>query len=120
MCSDGPSLAVGPAEYYILLGNSLSLVCGTDLDSNPPATITWTAPSGDIIGHNTWYQLENGPDLVRLNISNISFMDAGVWMCDIHVMSERYVVRNGHLIMENSTVIGTPIENVIHVTVIGE
>ena len=120
MSSDGPSLTLGPAQYYVLLGNSLSLVCGTGLDSNPPATITWTAPSGDIIANNARYDLKNGPDSVRLNISNMSFMDAGVWTCDIHVMSEHYVVNNGHLIMEKSTVVGTRIENAIHVTVISE
>ena len=121
MCSltDGPSLTVGPARYYVLLGNSLSLVCGTGVDSNPPATVTWTAPDDTTISRNsTRYVSENGPDVVRLNISRTSLADAGMWMCDIRVLSENYIVNNGSLVLQDSTLIGTPVMNGIHLTVI--
>ena len=121
MCSltDGPSLTVGPAWYYVLLGDSLSLVCGTGLDSNPPATVTWTAPNNStIIMDNARYVVENGPGIVRLNISHTSLADAGMWTCDICVLSDNYIVNNGSLVLQDSTLIGTPVVNVIHLTVI--
>ena len=116
---DGPSLTVGPTQYYVLLGNSLSLVCGTDLDSNPSATVTWTAPNDSIIMmSNARYDVENGPDILRLNISRTSLADAGMWTCDVRVLSENYIVNNGRLVLQNTTLIGTPAVNFIHLTVI--
>ena len=121
LCSptDGPSLTVGPTQYYVLLGNNISLVCGTDLDSNPPATVTWTSPDDSrIIMDNARYDVENGPDIVRLNISHTSLADAGMWTCDIRVLSENYIVNNGSLVLQDPSLIGTPVMNVIHLTVI--
>ena len=62
--SDLPSFVTqGPTHQYILLGDSLSLVYGTGLDSNPQATITWTAPDGTTIMDNARYELDNGHDI---------------------------------------------------------
>ena len=118
MSSDGPSITARSAQYYALLGSRLSLVCGTGLDSNPPASTTWIAPDGTMIVNNARYDLENGPDVVRLNISHTRLDDAGMWICDIRVLSERYIVNNGHLVLQNSTVIGVPHVNDIHLTII--
>ena len=117
---DAPSLTRGPAQHYVLLGDSLSLVCGTGLDSNPQATITWTAPDGTTIMDNARYDLENGPDIVRLNFTHTIIIDTGVWRCDITVRSETYVVADGVLVLRPTAVIGTPIQQDIQLTVIGK
>ena len=80
--TDGPSFAVpGPTRQYALLGERFSLVCGTGLDSNPPATITWTVPNGTTVMGNARYDFDNGPDTVRLNFTNTILTDTGLWRC---------------------------------------
>ena len=116
---DGPSLALGPSQHYVLLGNSVSLVCGTDLDSNPQATITWIAPDGTTIMDNARYDLENGPEIVRLNLSHTILSDAGMWRCNITTESDQYLVNNGSLVGINATVIGAPIQHDIELIIIG-
>ena len=70
---DGPSFRIqGPTQHYVLLNGTLSFVCGIGLDSNPRATITWTAPDGTTVADNARYVLENGPDIVRVNFTNVS------------------------------------------------
>ena len=118
--SDGPTFTeLGPTQRYVLLGDSLSLVCGTGLDSNPQAIITWTAPDGTTVVNNARYSLENGPDFVRLLFTRTILSDAGVWVCDVRVESERYVVSNGSLVREDSAIIGMPIQLNVELTVIG-
>ena len=121
MFPDGSSFRVpGPTQQYALLDESLSLVCGTDLDSNPQATITWTAPDGTTIMDNARYDLDNGPGIVRLNFTHTILSDAGIWMCNIEVESEHYIVSNGSLIRVNSSLIGVRIQQNIRLTVIGK
>ena len=110
----------GPSRYYVLLGNSLSLLCGTGLDSNPPATITWTAPGETtMIMDNARYDLENGPEIVRLNFTHTIPSDTGVWVCEATAVSEKYIVSNGQLVRQDNAVIGTATVN-IQLTVISE
>ena len=118
--ADGPSLALGPPQYYVLLGDSTSLVCGTGLDSNPQATITWTAPDGTTVVDNARYHLEARPDTVRLNLSHTILSDAGIWRCDIRAESDQYIVNNGSLVQSNITVIGAPIQRYIELIIIGQ
>ena len=119
--SDGPSFkTIGPTQSYVLLNGGLSLVCGTGLDSNPQATITWTAPDGTTIMDNAQYDLENGPDIVRLNFTHTVMNNTGMWRCDITVRSERYFVSDGELVIGPPAVIGTPIQYDIQLTVIGK
>ena len=118
--SDSPSFATeGPTERYVLLGDSLSLLCGTGLDSNPAATITWTAPDMTTITDNARYDLENGPEIVRLNFTRTIPSDTGVWVCEATAVSEKYIVSNGQLVRQDNAVIGTATVN-IQLTVIGE
>jgi hypothetical protein len=98
----------------------LSLVCGRGLDSNPQATIIWTAPDEATVVNNARHSLENGPDFVRLQFTRTISSDAGIWMCDVRVESERYVVNNGSLIREVSTIIGMPIQLNIELVIIGK
>ena len=105
----------------MLLGDNFSLVCGRGLDSNPQATITWTAPDGAIIVDNARYVLENGPDIVRLNFTQTILSDSGIWTCDVIVRSERHIVSSeGELIRGGQITIGTPVRYQFMVTVIGE
>ena len=118
--ADPPSFVTrGPMERYVLLGNPLSLVCGTGLDSNPQATITWTAPDGTMIMDNARYDLENGPDIVRLNFTTTIMSDNGLWKCVVAVMSERYIVSGGQLVLQDQALIGSITQD-IQLTVIGE
>ena len=103
----------------MLLGDSVSLVCGTGLDSNPQATITWMAPDGTRIMKNARFNLENGPDIVRLNLSLTILSDAGIWRCDIRTESDQYIVNNGILVQTNIITIGAPIQHDIELIIIG-
>ena len=76
----------------MLLNDSLSLVCGTSLNSNPQASVTWMAPDGTAIMDNARYDLENGPDVVRLNFTLTILSDNGIWRCRVFTESDRYIV----------------------------
>ena len=120
---DGPSFqGLGPTQQYVLVGERLSLVCGTGLDSNPDAIVTWTAPDDTTITVNIGrYTLDNGPDFVRLNFSQTILNDTGVWACDVRMVSAQDAVSlNGSLISLEPLVIGVPIMHNIQVMVIGE
>ena len=70
---------------------------------------------------STRYDLENGPDIVRLNLSQTILSDNGVWVCELVVRSERHVVTSeGELILGGLTVIGTPLRHYFILTTIGE
>jgi hypothetical protein len=117
--ADPPSFVTeGPTHHYVLLGDSACLVCGTGLDSNPQATITWTAPDGTIIADNARYDLDNGPEVIQLNITNTVLSDAGVWMCDVLVTSAAHKLIGGRLTPQN-TVIGS-VNATIQLIIIGE
>jgi hypothetical protein len=107
-----------PTQHNVPLGDPLSLVCGRGLDSNPQATITWTAPDGTIITNDDRYTLENGSEIVRLNITRVISNDSGIWSCEIIVTSEKHVDRNGTLVLGEQTVIGAPIQHQFMVTLL--
>lgn len=61
-------------------------MCGYNLDSSPPATITWTDPHGNVLTNSDeWYSVDNGPLTVRLNISKTSKEHEGIWKCTVRV-----------------------------------
>ena len=107
-------------QYYVLLGDPLSLVCGTGLDSNPQATITWTAPDQTVVMESPRYNLENGSEIVRLNFTHTLLDDAGTWICDIRTNSDQCVVSEGSLVRLEPTNIGVPIQHNIELIIIGE
>ena len=116
---DAPSfVSQGPTKQFVRLGDSASFVCGTGLDSNPQATITWTAPDGIVDNVNARYDKEDGP-FVRLNFTNATKSDSGVWRCEVVVMSERHVFSEGQFIFQNQNLIGSITQD-IQLTVIGE
>ena len=99
------------------MGDGVSLVCGAGLDSNPQPTITWRAPNGTTIVDS----IENGPDIVRLNLSRTLLSDAGMWRCGIRTESEldQYVVNNEAFVRTNVTTIGAPIQHDFELLIIG-
>ena len=121
MFSDSPTfVSEGPTQQYVLLGERFSLLCGTGLDSNPEATITWTAPDGTTVVDSARCDLESGPDIVRLNFTDTILSDAGVWMCKVTVLSsETHKLDGGRLIPQNDTLIGS-LNVTIELTIIGE
>ena len=120
LSTDAPIFTTeGPRQRYVLLNDSLSLVCGIGLDSNPQASVTWTAPDGTIIVHNARYDLENGPDVVRLNFTRTIPSDSGIWRCRVFSESDQYVVSSGRLVQQDSDLIGEMIVD-IQLTIIGK
>ena len=109
----------GPLRRYVLLNDSLSLVCGTGLDSNPQASVTWMAPDGTTIMDNARYDLENGPLFVRLNFTHTIPSDSGIWKCRILVESEQDVVIDGQLVRQDLSPIGQTMID-IELVVIGK
>ena len=107
-----------PTQAYVLLGNPLSLVCGRGLESNPAASITWLDTNNMAIIDNARYDLENGPEVVRLNFTRTILSDTGIWTCEVVVRSEKHVVNSeGNLILGAVGVIGTRIQHEFMVTV---
>ena len=120
--ADPPSfnfITEGPTHHYALLDDSASLVCGTGLDSNPQATITWTAPDGTTVVDNARYNLDNGPGVVQLNITHTALSDAGIWTCDVMVSSEAHQLNEGRLTLQNNIFIGS-VNVTIQLIIIGD
>ena len=118
--ADPPSFVTeDPTHHYVLLGDSVSLICGTGLDSNPQATITWTAPDGITIMESSRYHLENGPEVIQLNITSTVLNDSGVWRCDVTVRSAVHKLNGGRLIPQNDILIGS-VNVTIQLIIIGE
>ena len=68
---------------------------------------------------NARYDLENGPDNVRLNFTHTILSDAGVWTCDVRVESDQDLICDGNLVRSNSTVIGVPLQHDLELIIIG-
>lgn len=87
-------MSEGPREYYALLGDSVTLICGYNLDSNPKAVITWIDPLQKPVANNSNYQQHDGPELVQLSISRVSKSHSGAWKCNISVASGVKLIGN--------------------------
>ena len=87
--SDGPNITEGEGKYFIPEGESVSLICGYNLKSNPKASITWTDPRGNPVTINDAYSQDDGPEVVQLNITSVKKSDNGTWRCSMEVLSSR-------------------------------
>ena len=117
---DGPTFRMqGPTRRYVRLNDTLSLVCGYGLDSNPDAVVTWIAPDGTTIMDNARYDLDNGPAVVQLNLTHTILSDNGVWRCEVVVTSQQHVPSGGRLVQLDPAPIGILTID-IQLTVIGE
>ena len=106
---DGPEISPGPKDHYVLSGDSVSLICGYNLNSYPPAVISWTSPHGDAVRSRSGskYSMDNGPGVVRLNISDVTESLGGEWTCQVEVFdSDVLKVEEGRLIRDINTTIG--------------
>ncbi len=77
------------------LGEALELVCGTGLESNPPATITWRDPQGEIVVNSTRYILVNDESGVKLLFAAIILSDIGEWTCEVRVDGANVITESG-------------------------
>ena len=67
------------------LSSPLSLLCGDQLRSNPPPTITWRNSAGGVVTGNTRLDLISDVTGVRLNFSRMVLTDNGSWSCNLSV-----------------------------------
>ena len=72
---------------YVLLGSPVSLVCGYNLVGNPSPEVSWTDPQNKQIANSGRYVMDNGPDVVQLNIIEANESDSGTWRCTVKVNS---------------------------------
>lgn len=70
-------------EYTCLENCPISLACGYNLESNPPAIISWSDPQGRLVENNDFYTIDNGPKEVQLNICNATRENNGTWKCSL-------------------------------------
>ena len=66
----------------VLISENVSLLCGTNLTGYPQPTVRWLLNSEVVLSGNR-YTYSDGPDVVQLNISNVSLNDNGEWTCQI-------------------------------------
>ena len=67
-------------------GSNTILLCGTDLVSNPPATVRWFDNNGDIVtSDGIKFQLNQDSSSVSLLVRDLVRGDTGTWMCEIRV-----------------------------------
>ena len=99
------------------MGKQMSLLCGTNLTSNPTADITWIDPFGNEVVNNSLYTLINNNRSVRLNKSRVEDQDMGMWMCVIRVTGTNVTLNNG--MIQRSLLIG--IRTIaIHLSIVGK
>ena len=65
------------------------------------------------------FNLENGPEVVRLNLTRVLMSDMGVWRCNVTVESQRHVLSGGRLLLLDPVTIGSITVN-IQVVIIGK
>lgn len=71
------------------------IICASGLESNPPATIMWTNPEGEIIKNDSKYSYKSiisGPEDVTLTIIGVDEKDNGTWTCSISVKDGENVI----------------------------
>ena len=103
----------GLGTQYVLLGDPASLICGYQLKSNPPATVSWTDPQGKRVKSGDRYYQDDGPATVQLNISKTTPGDSGTWQCRVEVQASDTHVGSG------TSVIGL-VHNEIQLNIIGK
>ena len=77
------------------------------------------APDGTTVMENARYNLDYGPDIVRLNFTRTILSDNGIWNCQVLTESEQYIVSGGRLVRQDSDAIGELTVD-IQLTIIGK
>ena len=83
--SDGPELTEADKNYTAHNGDSVRLICGSDLKSNPSAIISWINPNGELVTISERFTMNNGQEEVSLKIANVDKDDNGTWTCTVDV-----------------------------------
>lgn len=69
-----------------VLGSNATLVCGTELASNPPASISWRDNRGNPVDlSSSKFEQSRDPSAHTLLVRDLVSGDGGTWTCDIHV-----------------------------------
>ena len=64
-----------------ILGEPVTIICGTNLRSSQPSTIQWIDNNGTLLSPGGKYVFGNTSDIVHLNISSTALSDKGNWTC---------------------------------------
>ena len=59
----------------------VTLICGSNVRSNPLSTIQWRDNNGTVLSAGGRYVFGNTSDSIYLNISNTALSDKGNWTC---------------------------------------
>ncbi len=70
------------------LGAAVSLLCGTQLQSNPAPLILWRDPRGGVVTASDRVSFINDATGVRLNFYNSTVVDNGRWACNLTVTAQ--------------------------------
>lgn len=118
LSKDGPQIVRGPEERAVRLGDPLMLECGSGLDSNPEATVTWRDPEGAEVVDNARYDLiQSDAGLVRLDFANTIPSDMGTWRCEIRVDGINVTLPGGDI---GNRLIGSEVNIEILLHIVGE
>lgn len=88
MFADVPEISNGPSRQHATFGDPVSLICGYNLKSNPPSSVTWSNPRGERVLNSEKYSMDDGPEVVQLNISNVTESDGGTWKCSLQILDK--------------------------------
>ena len=69
----------------VRLGDSVSLLCGTNIVSNPAAIVTWLDPLGRDIAQDPRFRALSSESSVALEITSATRADEGEWTCVLRV-----------------------------------
>lgn len=90
--ADGPEITKGPSRQYATVGDHVSLICGYNLKSNPFTNVTWSNPSEERVLNSGRYTMDDGPEVVQLNISDVTKSDSGTWRCSMQMLEEEKII----------------------------
>ena len=92
---DGPEFETQDTlERVVQLDHPMSLVCGTNIISNPQPTVIWNSPLGIVVPSSNAI-LFNDSSIIGLNVTRLNHDHKGIWTCIVKVSIENEVVLNG-------------------------
>ncbi|KAL5500382.1 hypothetical protein EMCRGX_G011934 [Ephydatia muelleri] len=79
-----PVITSGPSLVAAVLGQPATLVCGTNLRSDPLPSILWRNSNETTLTTGGRYVFGNGSDNVYIMVSNTNTSDNGTWSCVVN------------------------------------
>jgi len=96
----GPDITLGASVVATLEGDNATLICGTNLTGNPEPTIQWMDNNNTEVRRNdSRFVFNDGPEIVSLDISNVTVEDDGMWICNVQVENVSEVQQNITLVV---------------------